>query len=227
MPLNGKADDWMILPSIPLGNNSTLSWQAMSVTSSGNYPDDYMVLVAPALAGVAPTIPYFEENAIIAANITPEKWSAYVSNPGQGLSSRSINLKEKGFANKNVWIAFVLTTDLTPGNSTAGGSNLAVDNIKVIDGTTGIDEFALNSLEATVFPNPATDKVVVSFNLSANAKVNIRIIDFTGREMLSLSENAVNGLNKIKVDVSGFTKGMYVMQTTVNTKLNVTKLIVK
>ncbi|MFZ4546932.1 MAG: T9SS type A sorting domain-containing protein [Bacteroidales bacterium] len=227
MPLNGKADDWMILPSIPLGNNSTLSWQAMSVTSSGNYPDDYMVLVAPAIAGVAPTIPYFEENAIIAANITPEKWSANVSNPGQGLSSRSINLKEKGFANKNVWIAFVLTTDLTPGNSTAGGSNLAVDNIKVVDGTTGIDEFALNSLEATVFPNPATDKVVVSFNLSANAKVNIRIVDLTGREVLNLSENAVNGSNKFKVDVSGFTKGMYVMQTTVNTKLNVTKLILK
>jgi len=227
MPLNGKADDWMILPSIPLGNNSTLSWQAMSVTSSGNYPDDYMVLVAPALSGIEPTIPYFEENAIIAATIAPESWSAYVGNPGQGLSTRSINLKEKGFANTNVWIAFVLTTDLTPGNSTAGGSNLTVDNIKIVDGTTGIDEYALNSLDATVFPNPATDKVVVSFNLLANAKVNIRIIDLTGREVLNLSDNAVNGTNKIQVDVARFTKGMYVMHTTVNNKLNVTKLIVK
>lgn len=227
MPIDGKADDWMILPTVTVGNNSTLSWQAMSITSTGNYPDDYMVLVAPALTGIEPTIPYFEENGIIAATIAPESWSASVSNPGQGLSTRSVSLKEKGFTNKAVWIAFVLTTDLTPGNANAGGSNLAVDNIKVVEGTTGINEYTLNSLKATVYPNPATDKVFVNFNLTGNAKVNIRIMDVTGREVMNLKENAFNGSNSLIVDVSGLNKGMYVMHTATSNKSNVTKLIVR
>ncbi len=226
MPLDGRADDWMILPAITLGQNSTLSWSALSTTSSGNYPDDYMVLCAPAVSGATPTIPYFEENALIMANVTPESWSAFVGNPGQGISHRSVNLKEKGFAGQDVWIAFVLTTDLTPGNSTAGGSNLAVDNIKVAEGTVGIEERDLAKLSALVYPNPAGTEVNIEFNLLASGNAVIVLTDITGREVMQSNRAIAPGVNKIKLDVSSLNPGVYVVRTLVDNKINVTKLMI-
>jgi hypothetical protein len=216
----------MILPAITLGQNSTLSWSALSTTSSGNYPDDYMVLCAPAVSGATPTIPYFEENALIMANVTPESWSAFVGNPGQGISHRSVNLKEKGFANQDVWIAFVLTTDLTPGNSTAGGSNLAVDNIKVAEGTVGIEERDLAKLSALVYPNPAGTEVNIEFNLLASGNAVIVLTDITGREVMQSNRAIAPGVNKIKLDVSSLNPGVYVVRTLVDNKINVTKLMI-
>lgn len=226
MPLDGRADDWMILPAITLGQNSTLSWSALSTTSSGNYPDDYMVLCAPAMAGVTPTIPYFEENALIMANVTPESWSAFVGNPGQGISHRSVNLKDKGFANQDVWIAFVLTTDLTPGNSTAGGSNLAVDNIKIVEGTIGIEENELAGLSATLYPNPANAEISIEFNVRGYGNADIVLTDITGREVMKASRAVNYGVNKISLDVSGLTPGAYMVRTLVNNSINVTKLMI-
>jgi len=227
MPLEGRADDWMILPAITLGDNSSLSWQAMSTTSSGNYPDDYMVLVAPAAEGITPTIPYFEENAIIAFEIDPENWSAYVGNPGQGLATRSVNLKDAGFADVTVWIAFVLTTDLTPGNATAGGSNLAVDNIAVINGMTGINAQTKNTLPITLYPNPAADAITVSFNLNTNGKASIEVLDITGRVVLVDTKQVSFGFNTLSIDISSLEKGIYAVRTSINGLTNSTKLVVK
>ena len=226
MPLDGRADDWMILPAITLGQNSTLSWSALSTTSSGNYPDDYMVLCAPAMAGVTPTIPYFEENALIMANVTPESWSAFVGNPGQGISHRNVNLKDKGFADQDVWIAFVLTTDLTPGNSTAGGSNLAVDNIKIVEGTIGIEENELAGLSATLYPNPANAEISIEFNVRGYGNADIVLTDIAGREVMKAGRAVNHGVNKISLDVSGLTPGVYMVRTLVNNSINVTKLMI-
>ncbi len=227
MPMDGRADDWMILPTISLGENSRLSWQAMSTTTTGNYPDDYMVLIAPANENLSPSIPYFEENAIILIEVAPESWSAQVGNPGQGLSSYDIDLKEAGFESEDVWIAFVLTTDLTPGNSSPGGSNLAVDNIKVVDGLTGLFETPGNSLSASIYPNPATGSVGVLLNLDKAQKTMIEVLDLGGRIVSNTSYDAVAGFNKLSVDISSLQNGLYLVRTRVNEKVNVTKLVVQ
>ncbi|HBH48677.1 MAG TPA: hypothetical protein DDX98_08550, partial [Bacteroidales bacterium] len=60
MPAEGRTDDWLILPSVSIGANSVLSWKAMSLTSSGNYPDDYRVIIAPSSESSEPTVSYFE-----------------------------------------------------------------------------------------------------------------------------------------------------------------------
>lgn len=227
MPLEGRADDWMILPAITLGDNSSLSWQAMSTTSSGNYPDDYMVLVAPAAEGITPTIPYFEENAIIAFEIDPENWSAYVGNPGQGLATRNVNLKDAGFADVTVWIAFVLTTDLTPGNSTAGGSNLAVDNIAVINGLTGLADHRKNMLPATLYPNPAKEAITLSFDLNTKGEAIIEVLDITGRTVLTDTKQVSLGSNNLSIDISSLEKGIYTVRTSINRLTNTSKLVVR
>jgi hypothetical protein len=240
MGLSDRVDRWMILPSIALGSNSTLSWQAMSTTTSGNYPDDYTVYIAPVTPGIDPTVAYFEENGNILINVAPENWSAAVGRPGAGLANRSLNLKNKitpdaptGWHDRSVYIAFALNTDLytnpTTGipNSTSGGSALAIDNIKVVDiVNTGLQEYKQNSLGTSVYPNPARNEVNVAFNLQKSGVANVSIIDLTGREVLNFRKSAGSGPNKLKMDISDLEKGIYMVRTLVNNKVNVTKLII-
>lgn len=238
MPLDGRADDWMILPSVNIGNNTTISWQAMSTTSSGNYPDDYMVLIAPSVNGIQPTIPYFESEANILLKVEPENWSAGVGRPGAGLASRSINLKNavtpdapNGWFSKPVWIAFVLTTDRytnpTTGipNSSAGGSNLAIDNIKIVnDAFTGID---LNGVDPlfVVFPNPASDYVYVRMNLDKGTEARVDITDLAGKVVLSRTEYRVAGESRMEFDLSELKTGVYFVKATANGKTSTAKLM--
>jgi hypothetical protein len=241
MPLDGKADDWMILPSITLGDNSTLSWQAMSLTVSGNYPDDYMVLIAPAIDGTTPSVAYFESEGNILQTIAPENWSASVSRAGAGLASRSINLKNKvtpsapnGWFSRKVWIAFVLTTDryTNPStgipNTTAGGSELGIDNIKVVNNPlTGIEDNRNSLLNVSIFPNPTTGKFKISMQLERNAIAEVAVTDIIGRLVYSNKIPVKSGLNSVDINLSDLHEGIYLVKTNVNGKSNVSKLIVK
>ncbi len=240
MGLSDRVDRWMILPAIALGSNSTLSWQAMSTTTSGNYPDDYTVYIAPVTPGIDPTVAYFEENGNILMNVAPENWSAAVGRPGAGLANRSLNLKNKitpdapaGWHDRSVYIAFVLNTDLytnpTTGipNSTSGGSALAIDNIKVVDIiNTGLADNKLNTLGASVYPNPARNEVNVAFKLQNSGTAQISVRDLTGREVLNFSKRAASGVNELKLDISDLKKGVYMVRTFVDNKATVTKLII-
>jgi len=240
MGLSDRVDRWMILPSIALGSNSTLSWQAMSTTTSGNYPDDYTVYIAPVTPGIDPTVAYFEENGNILMNVAPENWSAAVGRPGAGLANRSLNLKNKitpdapaGWHDRSVYIAFVLNTDLytnpTTGipNSTSGGSALAIDNIKVVDIiNTGLADNKLNTLGASLYPNPARNEVNVAFQLQSGGTAQISVRDLTGREVLNFSKRAASGVNELKMDISDLKKGAYMVRTFVDNKATVTKLII-
>ena len=239
MGLTDKVDRWLILPSIALGANSTISWQGLSTTTSGNYPDDYTVYIAPAGTGV-PTVAYFEAAANVLLNVAPESWSAFVSRVGAGLGVHKINLKNKvtpdapsGWFNRNVWIAFVLNTDRytnpTTGipNSTSGGSALAIDNIKVVnDVNTGVNDNKPNTFSAAVYPNPAANEVNVVFSLQNSGVADICIMDITGRERINLSKNVDAGPNVIHLNVSELPKGVYMVRTLVNNKTNLTKLVI-
>ena len=197
MSLTDKVDRWLILPGVTLGNNSTLSWQALSTTSSGNYPDDYTVYIAPAADGITPSVAYFEESANILQNIAPENWSANVSRAGAGLANRSINLKNKitpdapaGWYDKKVWIAFVINTDLYTNpstgipNGTSGGSALAIDNIKIVnDVITSLDD-RRDAFSTSVYPNPAEE--IINLKISPSDKNRKGFIkDMLGRQRKS------------------------------------------
>ena len=207
-----RVDDWMILPAIDIGDNTILSWQAMSTTSSGNYPDDYMVLIAPAVDGVTPTVAYFESEANILITVAPESWSAGVGRPGEGLTSYSINLKEaitpsapEGWYDRSVWIAFVLITDLYTNpdtgipNAAAGGSNLAVDNILVVnDAATGIGDLAAEGSRLSLYPNPTSGRVVIDFNSDSNGLSDISVVDMVGKTIYSKAIQVYAGQNQLE-----------------------------
>lgn len=241
MPMDGKAYDWMILPKVDLGNNTTLAWQAMSTTSSGNYPDDYMVVIAPAVDGVTPTINYFETEGNILMEVKPESWSQYVGRPGQGLSTRSINLRNKttvsapnGWFNRPVWIAFVLITDLYVNpdtglpNSSPGGSNLAVDNIHIYnDVLSGIGDNTRNLLNTLVYPNPASEKATVLVPTEQGGKVDVSVTDIVGRTVYSTRIDASENQTRINLVTKDWGNGIYLIRTTYMGVTGINKLIVK
>jgi hypothetical protein len=221
MPADGRTDDWMILPSVTIGANTTLSWKAMSLTSSGNYPDSYRVIIAPSSTVLEPNVAYFEENGLILLTINNESWSAAVGNPGQGIASRSISLKDHTFAGQPVWIAFVLIT----GNG--GGSYLAVDEIKLIEGaSTGINTPNELKLDVNVYPNPTNGLFNIALYSDKNATAQIEVLDLVGRKVFNTNVEVGLGENIIGLNASNFDKGLYLVRTKMNGKVNVTKIMI-
>jgi PKD repeat protein len=115
------ADDWMILPKVSIGEKTILTWDAMSFTTSGNYPDSYQVYVSTTTQDVKGC----KANGIV-YRVNDEEAGTDVTNPGLGIQSHSVDLSKR-FANKDVYVGFRLMTPFP------GGDRLGIDNILIID----------------------------------------------------------------------------------------------
>jgi len=74
----------------------------------------------------------------------------------------------------------------------------------------GIEElFEDGSL--SVFPNPAKDKLNLSFNLKENTKIDIVLNDISGKQIIFESHNVYQGENHLSFDVSNISKGIYLL----------------
>jgi len=110
------------------------------------------------------------------------------------------------FANKASELVPVL-------NSTFGTDYDLSYRIFVVDNAsqctnTGIEE--LTSVgNLNVYPNPFSDKTVVSFNAAENGNFTARITNIMGQEVYNENMNIVAGANKMEITNNGFAKGVY------------------
>ncbi len=116
------ADDWMILPKMSLGEDAVLTWDALSFTGTGDYPDDYAIYVSTTTQTSDGCL---DEGILL--KIDDESWSKSADTPGEGVKSRRLYFKDYGYQHVDVYIAFRL---MTPD---PGGSSLGIDNITVIN----------------------------------------------------------------------------------------------
>jgi len=79
----------------------------------------------------------------------------------------------------------------------------------VIDNS-GIDEI-FGAGTVSVFPNPAKDKINVSFNAKDQADLQISLNDLSGKQVLTNKYRVAKGENQLSVDVNGLSKGVYVL----------------
>ncbi len=63
--------------------------------------------------------------------------------------------------------------------------------------------------DMNVFPNPANDQLNIAFNATVETKLNVKLIDISGREIQSMDVNPIIGENKVQMDVSNLTPGIY------------------
>jgi len=74
------------------------------------------------------------------------------------------------------------------------------------------DDIANNVQKMTVYPNPATDNITISFNNEVNSEVWITITDMLGQK---ISENKIEKNNKsLSMTLNNISKGIYIINTT-------------
>ena len=78
--------------------------------------------------------------------------------------------------------------------------------LRMIDVESNSINYAFN-----VYPNPANDKVIVSFNSMKEDNFSIRLIDITGRIILNSNYLSVIGENQYQMNLSNIAKGVYMV----------------
>jgi len=89
-------------------------------------------------------------------------------------------------------------------------------------GSSSIGESFYAYKELNLFPNPVSNGVL-NLSFDNNEPVHVSIFDQTGKEMISKTfEKSIN----VKVDISGFAKGVYVVKALQNNEIYSQKLII-
>ncbi len=82
----------------------------------------------------------------------------------------------------------------------------------------GIEDETHNNLSLTLYPNPASEDLIIEFDSETNTLVQIEIIDLSGRVVLRSSHNSNSGTQQVEVNVSELTAGIYIAQISVGSE---------
>jgi hypothetical protein len=76
---------------------------------------------------------------------------------------------------------------------------------------TGIESIKHTTTKLSVFPNPSTDEVSVTFNTNKE-KTTIEVFDIEGRLVMTDETTREIGQNTVKINVSNFSQGIYIVR---------------
>lgn len=62
------------------------------------------------------------------------------------------------------------------------------------------------------YPNPASDQITIVLHSENSEKVDVDVLDQTGRSLKSINLNINSGLGEYKMDLEGLAKGMYLLK---------------
>ena len=91
----------------------------------------------------------------------------------------------------------------------------------------GIGDDAGSVSSWVVFPNPFTDQVAVSLDLTAGMEIVAEIHDISGRTLVSKSFNLNPGKNKLSLPGSSLAPGIYTLRIYSKNGLNITSKLIK
>lgn len=104
------------------------------------------------------------------------------------------------------------------------GNNLYVDNINIMQAT-AVNEPLAASFSVNVYPNPVNDLATVNVNLTEATDVQLSVTNAVGQVLYSQKVNStVAGLNKLNLDFSAFSNGLYFVNVTANNQVVTTKI---
>lgn len=109
--------------------------------------------------------------------------------------------------------SFKVLTGGTEIVSITNWTNSAVNKKVVTNANLNVNELGISDL--SIYPNPATDVVNVSFE-ALNSDYVVSLVDLTGRVLMSNEYKALNGAQVIEMPVSGLAKGNYLVKITAN-----------
>lgn len=81
------------------------------------------------------------------------------------------------------------------------------------DCTTGLDEFA-GLQDLTLFPNPVTNQLNISYTLNEGAILSFSVSDLMGKTVIAHRAVSNSGTELVRLDVSELSSGAYILQMT-------------
>ena len=90
----------------------------------------------------------------------------------------------------------------------------AISDFHLVTPATGINDVATDLLAAVVAPNPATSRITVSMTGERNETITTRLIDLTGREVLSQTDEITMGANDLVYNTATIGTGIYIPRCT-------------
>lgn len=107
----------------------------------------------------------------------------------------------------------VLGVQTIPAIVTIGPNNPSFEDVHILATetviSTGIEDFDFEGAISEVYPNPVLDQASIQFDLPTAMKVNISILDLTGRAISSQQVAVSSGQTKVAVSAEGLTDGYY------------------
>lgn len=94
--------------------------------------------------------------------------------------------------------------------------------VKVVSDVLGVDETEAQDVVYSIYPNPATDYIMVSSSMNANA--TITFVNLAGQTVKSFNKNLTIGENTISIDLES---GVYFCTINANGFNKTTKVVVK
>ena len=106
----------------------------------------------------------------------------------------------------------------------ASGPKSLLDAINDVFGTkVGVEDNTAKNINFEMFPNPASDLVNVTFDLTEKSTVNLEIYSVDGRLVYQLSSGAFQGQTKLAIPTKEFSSGIYILKLSTDTDTVVRK----
>jgi hypothetical protein len=78
-----------------------------------------------------------------------------------------------------------------------------------------------------IYPNPASNNVTVSYNLTDASIVTLSIYNLVGQKIMTTSQNVNAGEAYVNLNIESLTQGVYIIKSDIGKQSFTDKLIVK
>ncbi len=113
---------------------------------------------------------------------------------------------------------------LVTGQTFTTATNANYVTVKYANTPTAIEEEGFIS-EFVLYPNPAQTFVTIAFNMRDGKNLSVSVMDVAGRDVWNLNSNFSKGINKINIDLSALSSGVYYCNVKMNERIQTVKLI--
>jgi len=116
------------------------------------------------------------------------------------LRQQTVSLSQ--FAGKRIYVAFVHDSD--------DDNLITLDNV-LVKGTR-VDDASIeenNKFSFSAYPNPATDRINIGYQLDQSSTVIVKVLDNTGRVIKLVNLGTQSGNNSASIDVADLAAGIY------------------
>lgn len=159
-------------------------------------------------------------------------WSAIFNKSGAPLSTRAPMTGAYSTVGANEWRQETVSLASVAGQSDVlvrfkgtsdYGNNLFIDEV-LIPNTVSVKEEVTN-IPLRTYPNPVADELFIDFNQAINGAVRVQVLNSLGQLVLEHNTALENSEAKISLNVASLPAGIYTVQSVVNGKSQISKIV--